>query len=33
VIEDGGGRGLPFGMYAEVETPGVARIGDPVEPA
>ena len=27
-----GDPGLPFGMYAEVETPGVARIGDPVEP-
>jgi uncharacterized protein YcbX len=32
VIEDGGGRGLPFGVYAEVETPGVARVGDPVGP-
>jgi hypothetical protein len=27
-----GDPGLPFGMYAEVETPGVARLGDPVEP-
>jgi uncharacterized protein YcbX len=27
-----GDPGLPFGMYAEVETPGVARVGDPVEP-
>lgn len=24
-------RGIPFGMYAEVVTPGIARIGDPVE--
>jgi uncharacterized protein YcbX len=29
---DDGERGLPFGMYAEVETPGVARLGDRVEP-
>jgi hypothetical protein len=27
-----GDPGLPFGMYAEVETPGVARLGDTVEP-
>jgi uncharacterized protein YcbX len=27
-----GGTGLPFGMYAEVERPGVARIGDDVGP-
>jgi len=27
-----GDPGLPFGMYAEVETPGLARLGDPVEP-
>jgi uncharacterized protein YcbX len=27
-----GDRGLPFGMYAEVETPGLARIGDAVAP-
>jgi uncharacterized protein len=27
-----GDPGLPFGMYAEVETPGVAQLGDPVEP-
>jgi uncharacterized protein YcbX len=27
-----GDPGLPFGMYAEVDTPGVARVGDPVEP-
>jgi uncharacterized protein YcbX len=26
--EDGG---LPFGVYAEVDTPGAARVGDPVE--
>jgi uncharacterized protein YcbX len=26
------GRGLPFGMYAEVETPGMVRVGDDVEP-
>ena len=26
------GRGLPFGMYAEVEVPGVARVGDDVVP-
>jgi hypothetical protein len=26
------GAGLPFGMYAEVEQPGRARVGDPVEP-
>jgi uncharacterized protein YcbX len=27
-----GGRGLPFGMYAEVVDPGHVRVGDPVEP-
>ena len=27
-----GGRGLPFGMYAEVEEPGAVRAGDPVVP-
>ena len=32
VMDDDGDRGLPFGMYAEVETPGVARVGDRVEP-
>ncbi len=25
-------RGLPFGVYGEVETPGVVRVGDEVEP-
>ena len=28
-----GGRGIPFGMYAEVEEPGAAAVGDPVAPA
>jgi uncharacterized protein YcbX len=32
VMEDEDGPGLPFGMYAEVETPGVARVGDEVAP-
>jgi uncharacterized protein YcbX len=32
MTDDGGDPGLPFGMYAEVETPGVARVGDAVEP-
>lgn len=27
-----GGRGIPFGMYAEVEEPGAAALGDPVAP-
>ena len=27
-----GDAGLPFGMYAEVERPGVARVGDEVGP-
>ena len=27
------GRGIPFGMYAEVEEPGTARVGDAVVPA
>jgi uncharacterized protein YcbX len=27
-----GGRGLPFGMYAEVVEPGRVQVGDPVEP-
>jgi uncharacterized protein len=27
----GGRGGLPFGMYAEVATPGAVRVGDPVE--
>jgi hypothetical protein len=27
-----GGRGLPFGMYAEVVEAGRVRVGDPVEP-
>jgi uncharacterized protein YcbX len=26
------GRGLPFGVYAEVETPGTVRVGDDVSP-
>jgi hypothetical protein len=26
------GTGIPFGMYARVETPGVARVGDAVVP-
>jgi uncharacterized protein YcbX len=30
--DDEGDPGLPFGVYAEVETPGLARIGDAVEP-
>jgi uncharacterized protein YcbX len=30
---DDGDPGLPFGMYAEVESPGVVRVGDPVEPS
>ena len=25
-------RGIPFGMYAEVERPGRVAVGDPVEP-
>jgi uncharacterized protein YcbX len=25
-------RGIPFGMYAEVEQPGRIAVGDPVEP-
>jgi len=32
VMEEDGDRGLPFGMYAEVESPGVARVGDEVSP-
>ncbi len=28
----GPSRGIPFGMYAEVRTPGVIRLRDPVEP-
>ena len=32
VMQDEGGAGLPFGMYAEVETPGTARLGDDVAP-
>lgn len=31
-IHDEDGRGLPFGMYAEVHTPGVVRVGDEVTP-
>ena len=27
-----GDGGLPFGMYARVESPGIARVGDAVEP-
>jgi hypothetical protein len=27
-----GGRGLPFGMYGEVEVPGDVAVGDEVEP-
>ena len=30
--DDEGDPGLPFGMYAEVEVPGVARLGDEVGP-
>ena len=33
MVDEEGGRGLPFGMYAEVETPGTARIGDEVTPS
>jgi uncharacterized protein YcbX len=33
VMDDGGDRGLPFGMYAEVETPGIVRVGDEVTPS
>ena len=29
----GAGRGIPFGMYAEVVRPGRVRLGDPVVPA
>lgn len=29
---EGPGRGIPFGMYAEVETPGVVAVGDVVTP-
>ena len=32
VFVDEDGPGLPFGMYAEVETPGAARVGDEVAP-
>jgi uncharacterized protein YcbX len=32
VTDDGGDPGLPFGMYAEVETRGAARVGDEVAP-
>ncbi|MGZ4149897.1 MAG: MOSC domain-containing protein, partial [Actinomycetota bacterium] len=28
-----GGRGIPFGMYAEVEQPGTVAAGDPAGPA
>jgi len=31
LIEDEDGRGIPFGMYAEVEEPGTIGVGDPVE--
>lgn len=31
-IHDEDGRGLPFGMYAEVETRGTVRVGDEVTP-
>jgi uncharacterized protein YcbX len=30
--DDDGGPGLPFGMYAEVETAGIARVGADVGP-
>lgn len=33
VMDDAGDRGLPFGMYAEVETPGIVRVGDEVTPS
>jgi len=29
IVGDGG---IPFGVYAVVETPGIAAVGDPVEP-
>jgi uncharacterized protein len=32
VMDADEGRGLPFGMYAEVETPGTVRVGDQVTP-
>jgi uncharacterized protein YcbX len=32
VMDADEGRGLPFGMYAEVETPGMVRVGDEVTP-
>jgi hypothetical protein len=32
LMRDGSGRGIPFGMYAEVEEPGEVGLGDPVEP-
>ena len=33
VMDEDGDRGLPFGMYAEAEVPGVVRVGDTVEPS
>ena len=32
LMQDEGGRGIPFGMYAEVEEPGEVAVGDLVEP-
>ena len=32
IADDGDGkRGIPFGMYAEVEQPGIVQVGDAVD--